>query len=145
MRTPSPTKPITLLAESGKYSPYEVMFWLGVIVALAVVLGVVAMALRKRMLAKDEAPPLGFTLKDLRRLHAEGQLSDEELAQAEARTLARTRSHYLGAQGQSGEGESAGDVADAPESSTSDPPPGDAGAENNGADTDKNSGGGSAV
>ena len=122
----------------------RVYLWLGVIVALGVLLGIAALYLRKRMMSRDEAPPMGFTLKDLRRMHAEGQLSDEELAAAEARTLARSRSHYLGDPDQATADES--DPAGEPEeSSTIDPPPEDAGAENPPDNPDKNGGGGSAA
>lgn len=76
----------------------EVFLWLGVIVALALLLGVVAMWLRKKLLTRDPQVPMGFTLKDLRKLHEQGQLSDEELAAAEEKALARSRSHYLGHQ-----------------------------------------------
>lgn len=110
--------------------------WLGIIVALAILLAVFALALRKKLFRRDQAPPMGFTLSDLRQMHAEGQLSDEELAQAEARTLTRSRSHYLG------DSETAEDEGE-PES-TGDPQADESGAENIGDDPDKNLGNGSA-
>lgn len=85
-----------LLAEAKNFAS-QIYFWLAVILALAFVLGFIALWLRKKLLRPyDDISPMGFTLKDLRAMHAEGQLSDEELAQAEAKALARTRSHYLG-------------------------------------------------
>ena len=128
----------------------RVYLWLGVIVLLGVLLAVVALYIRKRVLTRSENPPMGFTLKDLRLLHAQGQLSDEELAAAEARTLARTRTHYLGEQPKE-PGESAAEPirADAGpsefDSSTIDPPSDEPGAENPPADPDKNGGSGPAV
>ena len=89
------TQPALLLAESKKFAS-EIYFWLGVIVVLAFALGFVALWLRKKLLTPHEQPPMGFTLKDLRKLHEMGQLSDEELAAAEEKALARSRSHYLG-------------------------------------------------
>lgn len=84
------------LAESKKFAT-QVYFWLGVIVVLAFVLGFLALWLRKKLIEqRDDQPLMGFTLKDLRELHAQGQLSDEELAAAEEKALARSRSHYLG-------------------------------------------------
>ena len=130
-----------LLAQDRKGFSTEVMMWLGVIVALAVLLAVVAMALRKRLFRPDDASPIGFTLADLRRMHAEGQLSDEELAQAEAKTLNRSRSHYLG----DTEADAADDQDESggrDDSSTTDPPADPDGAENPGDDPDKNPGGG---
>lgn len=85
-----------LLAESKKFAS-EIYFWLGVIVVLAFVLGGVALWLRRRLFDdRDDQPPLGFTLKDLRAMHARGDLSDEELAAAEEKALSRTRALYLG-------------------------------------------------
>jgi len=90
------TESALLLAQNKRFAS-EIYFWLGVIIALAFVLGVVALWLRKKLMTPpDNATPMGFTLKQLRAMHAEGQLSDEELARAEERALARTRSHYLG-------------------------------------------------
>lgn len=86
-----------LLLANTKKAASEIYFWLGVIVALAFVLGLIALWLRRKLMAaEDDQPPLGFTLKDLRAMHERGQLSDEELAAAEERALARSRSHYLG-------------------------------------------------
>lgn len=85
-----------LLADPKQFAS-QVYFWLGVIVALAFVLGVVALWLRRKLLNdRDDQPATGFTLKDLRKLHEQGHLSDEELAAAEEKALARSRSHYLG-------------------------------------------------
>ncbi len=123
----------TLSANSRLSS--EVMILLGVIVGLGVLMGVVAMVLRRKLVVRDESPPLGFTLSDLRRLHAEGQISDEELAAAEERTLSRSRSHYLGNAGE----EPA--MLNLDESSTNDPPLEGPEAENDSDAADKNGGG----
>ncbi|MGB1142138.1 MAG: hypothetical protein ACPG1A_14650, partial [Halioglobus sp.] len=77
-----------LLLAKDKTFASEVFFWLGVIVALAFVLGFVALWLRKKLLTPPSQPLMGFTLKDLRQMHAQGQLSDEELALAEEKSLA---------------------------------------------------------
>ena len=85
-----------ILADSKKVSS-EVYLYLGIIVALALVLGLIALWLRKKLIGgTEDQPPMGFTLQDLRAMHEAGQLSDEELAAAEERALARSRSHYLG-------------------------------------------------
>ena len=131
----------------------EVMLLLAAIVAAGFLAAFIALAIRKRVMAKDEAPPLGFTLMDIRQMHAEGQLSDEELAHAEQKMLARSRSHYLGGD-ESEEGEEPEDLGDLgdlegprpdpPESSTNDPPPTEDGPDEDGPDTDKNPGAGPA-
>ena len=89
-------EPALLLADSKKVTS-EIYVYLGIIVALAFVLGLIALWLRKKLMGgTDDQPPMGFTLKDLRAMHEAGQLSDEELVAAEERALARSRSHYLG-------------------------------------------------
>ncbi|MEX1016856.1 MAG: SHOCT domain-containing protein [Phycisphaeraceae bacterium] len=57
-----------------------------------VVLGVVAMLVRRWML-KDDQPGTrpGFTLADMRRMHAAGDLSDEEYERARAALLGEAR------------------------------------------------------
>jgi hypothetical protein len=90
------TESALLLAQDKKIVS-QVYPWLGLIVALAFVLGFFALWLRKKLMAPpDNSTPMGFTLKDLRAMHAEGHLSDEELARAEEKALARSRSHFLG-------------------------------------------------
>lgn len=89
-------QPALLLADSKRFAS-QIYLWLGVIIALVFVLGVVALWLRRRLLDQpDDQPLAGFTLTDLREMHAQGHLSDEELAAAEEKALARSRSHYLG-------------------------------------------------
>lgn len=71
----------------------QILFWLVVLVAVATVLGVGALILLRRLRRTDEpGPTLGFTLADLRELHAQGQLNDAEFEAAKAKMLARTRS-----------------------------------------------------
>jgi|GEM_PF-2566140 len=90
-------QPALLLAQEKPRFSSEVLIWLGIILVLAFTLGIFAMWLRRRLLTENEPTvPLGFTLKDLRELHALGQISDEELALAEAKALAKSRSLYLG-------------------------------------------------
>lgn len=85
-----------LLADIKQFAS-QIYFWLGVIVALGFILGLIALWLRRRLMDPlDDQPPMGFTLKDLRAMHAQGHLSDEELAAAEEKALAKSRSHYLG-------------------------------------------------
>lgn len=79
-----------LLAAQQDFSK-DIFLWLGVIVGSAVVLGIIAMILRKLLLGDPGPPPVGFTLADLRRLHEQGELDDEEFAQAKGRMLAQGR------------------------------------------------------
>lgn len=131
------TMPDPILAANSAFSK-EVFLWLGVIVVLGFLLGIVALVLRRKLMADDAPPPIGFTLADLRAMHAAGQLSDEELAAAEAKTLAKTRAAYLGEETASEESESGSPHDGAAQAEPKRNP--DAGAENVQDDPDKNAG-----
>jgi hypothetical protein len=59
------------------------------LVAVVVVGLVVVSRVRKRLTAADDQPGAGggFMLSDLRRMHKEGQISDEEFERAKARVI----------------------------------------------------------
>lgn len=69
--------------------------WTPVLVGCLVLIVVVVLGLmivswmKRRMQAADEPVPAGFTLSDLRRLHKDGQITDEEFERAKARTIER--------------------------------------------------------
>lgn len=129
-----------LLLAANEYSPMQIMVRLAVVVLLAVLLVVVWLVIRRKLTRQDDTPPLGFTLKDLREMRAAGQLSDEELARAEAKALAKSRSHYLGdnadAEEQASVDEDAGRDAGRDPGGSAGPGPG--GTENPGLPPDKN-------
>ncbi len=69
-------------------------FYALLIVALAVLLGLVALAVRKKLTQPGEADAsagMGFTLADLRRMHDAGEIDDAEFARAKAKMLAHAR------------------------------------------------------
>ncbi len=68
----------------------EIFFYLGIIVGAAVVLVIVALVVRRFMLGRHD-PGESFTLSDMRRLHQQGQLSDEEYEAARKRLIAHQR------------------------------------------------------
>jgi len=79
----------------------QVILWCGVLLLTAVVLAVVFFVIRKRLNSMDEETPsavnlLGFTLADLRQMHAGGQLSDEEFDFAKRKMMARTKAQFDG-------------------------------------------------
>lgn len=85
---------LTLLAQQSDKQAFskEVLFWLGAIVVAAVVLGFIALWLRKALTREVEpGPSLGFTLADLREMHEQGELSDEEFEAAKGKMLAKSR------------------------------------------------------
>lgn len=61
---------------------------LGLLV-LAVVGGLFAMWLRRRIGSQDAGATQGFTLDDLRQMHKRGEMSDEEFAQAKSAMLSK--------------------------------------------------------
>lgn len=74
-----------LLAQQGGSG--GVMLWLGALAAVIVVGGYVLLHLRRRLLANEDESSGGMTLADLRKLHATGQLSDEEFARLKAQVI----------------------------------------------------------
>ena len=70
----------------------EIFLWLGVLTAAVVVLGVVLMVLRKWL--HDTASlshDMPFTLGDLRQMHREGKLTDDEFEKAKHQVIALSR------------------------------------------------------
>lgn len=68
----------------------ELAPWLVALVAVIAVGSLVVHLIRRRI-AATAAPDEGFTLDDLRRLHAAGELDDGEFARAKAALIARVR------------------------------------------------------
>lgn len=60
----------------------EAMWWLIVLVGLLLAGFVAVTQVKKRLMRSDDSPGSGFTLSDLRRLHREGKMTDEEFEKA---------------------------------------------------------------
>jgi len=73
-------------------STISILIWSGILIVVVIVLFFVVNTIRKAMLA-DEPGDAGpsFTLDDLRRMHAAGQISDEEFAKARSRIVRMVR------------------------------------------------------
>lgn len=56
----------------------------GVLLVLLLIGGGVTLKLRRRLLGTDDAAGVPLSLHDLRRMHAEGMMSDEEFEKAKA-------------------------------------------------------------
>jgi hypothetical protein len=88
---------VIVLQQNGAPAPgagaaVEILFWLGMLTAAAVAIVVVALLVRRRFMAANAAEDTpGFLLSDLRKMHAEGRLTDEEFAAAKAGLVARSR------------------------------------------------------
>lgn len=84
---------ICLLGQTGAAeSAKRILFWLAVLLGAAVAVMVVGAVVRR--FYRDEPVPdvtEAFTLSDLRRLHQDGQLSDEEFDRVKAGLIARSR------------------------------------------------------
>jgi len=89
---PDPAPLLTLLAQ-GPAAAGRVIFWCAVLLIAAASLALAAWWLRGRLASEDDSEPLpmGFSLSDLRQLHARGELTDEEFEHAKRRMVAGTR------------------------------------------------------
>jgi hypothetical protein len=67
----------------------ELLPWLIALLVLAVIGGIIIMVVRRWVRSPDGTPEEGFTLHDLRQLHAAGRLSDEEFQRAKATLIER--------------------------------------------------------
>ena len=65
--------------------------WLGILGLVAVVSGVVLLRLRRGVRGDDASPKVGFSLHDLREMHARGELTDEEFTRARDALVAGVR------------------------------------------------------
>ena len=70
----------------------DILPWLIALVAFVVVGGVVIYFVRRRLSADAGPTGDGFTLHDLRQLHAAGELSDSEFERAKAVMIGRLKS-----------------------------------------------------
>lgn len=60
----------------------NVMWWSMVLIGLLLAAFVAVAQVKKRLIRSDDSPGSGFTLSDLRRLHKEGKMTDEEFEKA---------------------------------------------------------------
>jgi hypothetical protein len=83
--------PIIATAAPSSTAFREILPWLIALLVLAVIGGIVIMLVRRWVRSSDGPSEEGFTLHDLRQLHAAGRLSDEEFERAKARLIERVR------------------------------------------------------
>ena len=70
----------------------EILLWTGVVVILLVLLWLVMTVAKKKLdRMQEERREIPFTLHDLRQLHAEGKLTDDEYKKAKAQVIAMSR------------------------------------------------------
>ncbi|MEZ6318347.1 MAG: SHOCT domain-containing protein [Phycisphaerales bacterium] len=69
------------------------LVWLGVLIAVTVVAGIVLLALRRSLLAPPSSREgaLSGLMDDLRAMHARGDLTDDEFAAAKRRMVEKIR------------------------------------------------------
>lgn len=79
---------VSLVAQQGAGGLW---LWLALLGVAIVAGGYLLLTIRRRLLGSDEASSGGMTLEDLRRLHAEGQLSDEEFGRLKEQLIAEAR------------------------------------------------------
>jgi len=73
----------------------QVGMWVGLLIVLVVVGSIVVLALRRRMLSKDDAAGAVLTLSDLRTMRDKGLLSSEEYDAMRARMTQRAKDAAL--------------------------------------------------
>jgi len=81
-----------LVALQTSAPPWEDIFlWSGILLG-AVLAGVIVMAVLRRLLTgRTSVPNEGFTLHELRELHASGRMTDSEYQRAKAAIIARSK------------------------------------------------------
>jgi hypothetical protein len=83
LRLISPPFMLHLAQATRQYSPTPVLVWVGVLIACAVVGGMVVVLLRKKMLDQQTATDIsGSLMEHLRDAHARGEITDAEYEQA---------------------------------------------------------------
>ena len=93
----SPTLPpvMLLLAQTAKPVPTTVLIWVGILIACAVIGGMLLVLLRKKMFDKQSAMDVRGSLMDhLRDAHVRGDVSTEEYEQTR-KSMASRMSHVL--------------------------------------------------
>lgn len=70
----------------------SVLPWLLLLIVVVIVGGVVMLLVRRWFTSESSRETIGFTLQDLRNLHAAGELSDEEYERARASMIGRLQS-----------------------------------------------------
>jgi len=70
----------------------SIFFWSLVLIGLVVAATFGVMWIR-RWMRQDDDPGAGFTLSDLRELHRQGKMTDQEFEKAKAIALASVKSH----------------------------------------------------
>ena len=79
------------LAQSSRTQQSTEIFWiLAILVAVAIVTSLIILIIRRAYLREDAPEPEGFTLSDLRRMHKDGKLSDEEFDAAKGLVVERS-------------------------------------------------------
>jgi len=119
---------VSTLAQTGRSlsAVGDILLYLGIIVGAAILLVVIGLVVRKKFQADDEpAIRTSFTLSDLRQMHQQGQLTDEEFDRAKKALIARSRAAY--------------DADDGPEPEPTPPPEDTAGLDGDDADDDPDS------
>ncbi len=69
----------------------RILTLVGAVIAVLFVATVIIMVVRKKILSTDQTPATGLIMDDFRRLHASGQLSDDEFQVLKTRMAAKMK------------------------------------------------------
>ncbi len=87
--------PALLLAQAAKPVPTVVLIWVGVLIACAVIGGMLLVVLRKKLFERQSAAEVrGSLMEQLRDAHARGEISTDEYEQTR-KSMASRLSHVM--------------------------------------------------
>jgi hypothetical protein len=79
---------LTTLADTDMV---RILTLVGLMIGAAFIATIIIMVVRKKVLSTDQTPATGMAMDDFRRLHASGQLSDEEFQVLKSRMAAKMK------------------------------------------------------
>jgi hypothetical protein len=86
----------TFLAQQESTDPTQAIVWSAVLLVILMVLFLAIQRYRRWMSSEDTPTGAGFTLSDLRRLHKEGKMTDQEFETTKAIMVGKAKAASAG-------------------------------------------------
>ena len=86
--------PVVFVLAEGRYQTFDIVRWSGVLILFLLLMFAVVVAVRRYLNRDNEeagAQSAGFTLSDLRSLHRQGRMTDDEFERAKAQMIGRAK------------------------------------------------------